>query len=232
MNNPKTLARMAGGLYLLVAVLGGWAQLVARGAIHVRGDAAATARNIVENEALFRLSITADVVMALVFTALGLTLWRLLSAEGPRSSVAMMIFMAVGSGIVLVNLTFQVGALVVATDAAPGAANDALALLLLDLHQYGYTLCGIFFGLWLLPVGYVAYRSELFPKALGVIVLAAGIIWLVDPVVAFVLPDTPQLVRDLIVAPTAIGEFTLVFYLLIVGVRTRRPALAEAAPRR
>ena len=94
MNNPKTLARIAGGLYLLVAVLGGWAQLVARGSIHVRGDAAATARNIVENETLFRLSITADVLMGLVFVALGLTLWRLLSTEAPRATVAMMIFMA------------------------------------------------------------------------------------------------------------------------------------------
>ena len=54
--------------------------------------------------------------------------------------------------------------------------------------------------------------------------MVAGVIWLVDPVLAFVLVDVPQLVRDLIVAPTAVGEFTLVFYLLIVGVR--RPKVA------
>jgi hypothetical protein len=159
--------------------------------------------------------------MSAVFVALGLALWRLLSTEGPRAATAIAIFTSVGSGAILINLTLQAGALLVATDPtfAEIGGSEALALLLLDLHQVGFALLGLFFGLWLLPMGYLAYRSQLFPTWLGIVVLAAGVLWTIDPFVEILLPDTPQFVRDLLVAPTAVGEFALVFYLLIVGVR-------------
>ena len=68
--------------------------------------------------------------------------------------------MAVGAGSILVNLTFQVGALITATDRAYDAATT---LLLLDLHAYGYALGGVFFGLWLLPMGWVARPDDAVP---------------------------------------------------------------------
>ena len=92
MTTHLTLARAAGVLYLLLALLGSWAHLVARGAVHVPGDAAATAAAIVEHEQLFRLSLAADILMATVFVLLGLTLYRLLDDVHRRAATALLVY--------------------------------------------------------------------------------------------------------------------------------------------
>ncbi|MGI5499044.1 DUF4386 domain-containing protein [Lentzea sp. CA-135723] len=217
MTEPKTLARTAGLLYLLIVVLGVWAELVVRDGVRVPGDPATTAANIVAHETLFRWSLAADVLMAVVFVLLGLTLQRLLHHVDERATTALLVFVSVGAGTILLNLAFQAGALRAATDPAPA---DGLASLLLDLHGYGYTLGGVFFGLWLLPMGYLALRSGLFPKPLGVLLVVGGFAWIADPVIAFALPAAPAFLRDVVSAPTSLGEFGLMLYLLFRGVRT------------
>ncbi|WP_231949505.1 DUF4386 domain-containing protein [Alloactinosynnema sp. L-07] len=212
---PKTLARIAGLLYLTLAVLGGWAQLAVRGTVYVPGDATATAANLVNHETLFRLGLVADILMAIVFVFLGLVLHRLLRHVNELAATALVVFVAVGAGAILVNLTFHVGALLV-----PG--DPAMALLMLDLHHNGYILGGVFFGLWLLPMGYLAHRSSLFPSWLGVLLVIGCFAWIADPVIHFALPDAPSLVRGAVSVPTAIAEFGLILYLLIRGVRTPR----------
>ncbi|MFD4668892.1 DUF4386 domain-containing protein [Lentzea sp. NPDC058450] len=221
MTEPKALARTAGLLYLLLVVLGTWAELFVRDSVHVPGDPTASAANIVAHEALFRWSLAADVLMAVTFVLLGLSLQRLLHHVDERAATALLVFVAVGAGTILLNLAFQAGALRAATDPA---LSDGLALLLLDLHGYGYTLGGVFFGLWLLPMGYLALRSGLFPKPLGVLVVAGGVAWIADPLIAFALPAAPAVLRDVVSVPTSLGEFGLLLYLLVRGVRTPVPA--------
>jgi hypothetical protein len=161
---PRVLARVAGLLYLLLAVLGGWAQLHARGSLLVAGDAARTTANIVAHETLFRLGIVADIAMATVFLLLGMVLHRLLHHVDERAATTLLVFVAVGAGSILVNLAFHVGALLAAT--RPGHSPE-LVLLLLDLHQNGYVLGGVLFGLWLLPMGYLACRTPMLPTWLA-----------------------------------------------------------------
>lgn len=220
MTRPLTLARTAGALYLLLALLGTWAHLVARGSVHVPGDAAATAAAIVEHEQLFRLSLAADILMATVFVLLGLTLHRLLDDVHRRAATALLVFVAVGAGSILANLTFHVGALITATDPAH---DDTTTLLLLDLHGHGYALGGIFFGLWLLPMGYVAVRTALFPTWLGVLLIAGSAAWVLDPMVAYGLVDAPAVVTGLIAVVTSVAELTLIGYLLVRGIRRTAP---------
>ncbi len=215
--NPRILARIAGLLYLVLAVLGGWAQLHARGSVLVEGDALRTTANVVEHETLFRLGIVADILMATVFVLLGLVLHRLLHHVHERAATALLVFVSVGAGSILVNLTFHVGALLAAT--RPGHSPE-LVLLLLDMHQQGYVLGGVFFGLWLLPMGYLACRSPLLPTWLGVLAVVASVAWVADPVLAFGLPDAPPLIRQVVELPTTIGEFGLLLYLLVRGVRS------------
>jgi hypothetical protein len=223
MNNPRMLARIAGLLYLALAVLGAWAQLYVRGTLYVPGDAAATTANIAGHETLFRLGLAADILMATVFVFLGVALYTLLHPVHARAATAVLVFTAVGAGSILVNLTFHVGALLVATEPAYAGSED-LVLLLLDLHHHGYVLGGVFFGLWLLPMGYFAYRSTMFPTWLGVLVMIGSFAWIADPLIAFALPGAPDAVRAVVSVPTSIAEFGLMLYLLIRGVRLPRPA--------
>ena len=159
--------------------------------------------------------------MAVVFVLLGLTLFRLLDGVHRRAGTALLVFVAVGAGSILVNLTFQVGALLTATDPAYDASTT---LLLLDLHRYGYALGGVFFGLWLLPMGWAAVRTTLFPTWLGVLLIAGSVAWVLDPVILFGLPDA-AVPAGIVATVTTVAELTLIVYLLVRGVR--RPAPTE-----
>lgn len=233
MPTSKRLARIAGGLYLLMAVLGGLAHLGVRADIRVPGDAAATAANIAANPTLFRFSLVADIAMATLFVFVGVTLYLLLRHVDRHAAGALMVFVAVGAGMILVNLVFHHAALLVATDPAAYAldahSSDGLALLLVDMHHHGYTIAGVFFGLWLLPLGYLAYRSSLIPRALSILLVVAGAAWIVGTLVEFGCPDLPEVVHTIITAPT-IAELWLIAYLVIKGVRAPTPdQLAPAA---
>jgi Domain of unknown function (DUF4386) len=237
LDRPSVLGHVAGLLYVALAALGGWAELGVRGAIRVPGDAAATAANIVADETLFRLALGADILMAVVFVVLGLTLFRLLHRDHGRWATALLVFVSVGAGGILVNLVFQVGALLAATDPTYAAAfgpdgADALALLLLDLHGHGYVLGGVFFGLWLLPLGLVALRSRYFPRALGVLVVVGVAAWVADPVIAFTVPDAPTLLRQVVKVPTTLAELSLLLYLVVRGVAPGGRSASITAPGR
>src|SRR5205814_5938984 len=105
-----------------------------------------------------------------------------------------------------------------------------LVLLLLDTQHYGSLIAQVFFGLWLVALGYLAYKSSgMFPKWLGVLLIVAGVCSLVDLLVLFLVPDFAQkMTPDLPgthhtfvgVIPPAIAEISMLVYLLVVGVNT------------
>jgi len=101
-------------------------------------------------------------------------------------------------------------------------------LLLLDLHRYGYVTAGILFGLWLLPLGYLAYRSGMFPRVLGVVLMVACFGYLIDTFTVFLVPGLGATFSSIVTAPAGLAEFWMVGYLLVVGVRT--PKTASRAP--
>lgn len=137
-----------------------------------------------------------------------------------RHAMTVLVFVAVGAGMILTNLVLHQAALLVATDATFATiASHELVLLLLDLHAHGYALAGIFFGLWLLPMGYIGYRSGLLPKVLSVLVVVSGVAWIVETLVGFSFPDLPGFVHELLKAPRLV-ELWLMAYLLTTGVRT------------
>jgi hypothetical protein len=227
MPTPKRLARTAGALYLLM-FLGVFSHLIVRAGVRVPGDAAATVANLTADPTMFRLALVADIAMATAWVFIGIALYRLFR-QVDRHATAILVFVAVGAGMILTNLVLHQAALLVATDHAfDTIASDELVLLLLDLHAHGYTLAGIFFGLWLLPIGYLGYRSGLLPKVLSIMVLVSGASWIVDTLAIFLFPELPGPVRGVLRAPTVI-EFWLFGYLLIKGVRTPgRDALTPA----
>ena len=93
-------------------------------------------------------------------------------------------------------------------------------LLLLDIQHYGTLAAQVFFGLWLAPLGYLAYKSGLFPKSLGVTLVAATVCYLVHLITAFLVPDFHTQIHPFIVIVPTIAEIWMVLYLLVVGVKT------------
>lgn len=235
MTSPKRLARIAGIFYLLVGIFGGFAEGFVDPKMYVAGNAAATAGNVVAASGLVRIGVVAHLLDAIFFVCAAMALYMLLQHVHKSVARAMLVFVALAVGIITLNAVFQFEALQVATGgpyvAAFGAAgSNALVLLLLDIQHYGTLSAQVFFGLWLAPLGYLVYKSGMFPKALGVILVAAAVCYLVDLFAAFLVPGFARQIHSFIVIVPAIAEIWMVFYLLVVGVRTVKPDQVILAP--
>jgi hypothetical protein len=173
------------------------------------------------------MGVVADLFQATVWVFLAMTLYILLKHVHQSAARAMVLLVAVGAAIVCLNDVFQIESVRVATDgsyvAALGAAgSSALVLLLLEIHHYGFLIAQIFFGLWLMPLGYLAYKSAMFPKALGVALIVGGAGYLVGLLAVFLVPDFAlgEKINVFVTLPSAIAEISMLLYLLVVGVKT------------
>lgn len=228
MSSPKRLARIAGVLYLLVGIFGGFAEGFVDPKMYVAGNAPATARNVVASPGLVRMSVVAHLLDGTFFVFLAMALYALLEHVNKSVARAMLVLVALATGIICLNAVFQFEGLRVATDSSYAAAfgtagSNALVLLLLDTQHYGTLSAQVFFGLWLVPIGYLAYRSALFPRWLGALLVVGGICYLVDLLAAFLVPAFGQQIHAFVVIPCAVAEISMVVYLLAVGVKSVTP---------
>lgn len=229
MDSNKKTARIAGVFYLLVGIFGGFAEGYVEPKMYVAGNAAATAANVVANAGLVRMGVIADLLDQTFFVFLALTLYTLLKDFHKPMARAMLVFVILAAGIGCLNTIFEFEGMRVAT----GAINfgitgtNSAVLLLLDAQHYGLFTAQIFFGLWLAPLGYLAIKSRWFPKSLGILLIVGTVCYLIDFLATFAVPDFGNAIHGYITIPCAFAECWMVFYLLVVGVRTpKTPAYA------
>ena len=232
-SSPKGLARIAGVFYLLVGIFGGFAEGFVDPKMYAAGDAAATATNVVANSTLVRMGVVAHLFDAAFFALTALTLYVLLKHVYKSVARAMLVFVVIAVSIITLNAVFLFEGLQVATNgfyvtAFGTAGSNALVLLLLDIQHYGTLAAQVFFGLWLAPLGYLAYKSGLFPKALGVMLIVATVSYLVDLLAAFSSPELAKQMHPFLIIAPAIAEIWMVLYLLVIGVRS--PLVTDHAP--
>ncbi|RJL30017.1 DUF4386 domain-containing protein [Bailinhaonella thermotolerans] len=224
MATPRRLARIAGCLYLFVAVSTVFAGLV-NARVVVPGDAAATAANIAGSETLFRLGLVAELTGAVAFLMTGLTLYLLLRHAGRFAAAVMAVFVAVGVTLQTMSLLNQVTALAVATGRAPSGVfgppgSAASALLFSGMQHDAYLIAQTYFGLWLLPLGHLVIRSGHFPRALGVLLMAGCAGHLTDVFTRLLAPGLGAAVSPFAMTPAAVAEITFIAWLLVKAVRT------------
>ena len=222
MSSSKTLARLAGILYLFVAIGGGFSEYV-RLSVRVPGDAVATAANVAQHASLFRLGFVTDLVDFTCFLAVGLLLYAILKPASPRIAVSMLAVNVVSVAIQALNMLNHLGALLVATDRSytTGLSSDTvggLVVLLLDMHAQGYLIAQIFFGLFLLPLGYLVYRSGLFPRILGRILMVGSGGYVAGVVATYLSPGFDSSLAVYFGIAGGLAELTSLLWLLIAGV--------------
>ena len=204
MSSPRHLARIAGVFYLMVGIFGGFAEGFVDPKLYVAGDAAATAGNVAANSELARMGVVAHLVDGVFFALTAMALYLLLGHVQKTAARLMVLFVALAVGMICLNAVFLFEGMQVATDpsylAAFGiAGSSALVMVLLDIQHYGTLAAQVFFGLWLVPLGYLAYRSGLFPKVLGVVLVVAAVSYVADTFAAFLLPDLEQQIKPFLI---------------------------------
>jgi hypothetical protein len=233
-------AHVAGAVYLSLVLTAPFGLLYVPSKLIVRGNAIATANNILTHETLFRLGIVADLFGSVIFICLGLALYRLLSSVNKMWAGAMVALVLVSATIGFMNVLNNIAALTLFRGADFLAVlekpqRDALAYLFIRLHNQGEFMNEIFWGLWLFPFGLLVYRSGFLPRFLGVWLMLACFGWLALSLMALVSSPYYDAVFR-IAQPLLFAELAIMLWLLIKGAkvptppRAFQPAVADLVP--
>lgn len=225
MNSLKARAHRAGVLYfafMIVAIVGEFLFPP----FMVPGDATATARNITDGEATFRLAILTGLATFVVFILLVASLYGLFKDVDRGQARLMVLLVTVGVSVALANMILKFAPLVLLSGADylsvfAKPQLDALSLAALRVHSGGLILTIAFWGLWLFPFGILVIRSGFLPKILGILLLVAGFAYVIGSFTSLVLPDYKQIVSR-VVMPLYFGEVPIILWLLIKGAKEPR----------
>ena len=214
MLSEKYLARIAGLLYLIVIICGIFAEKYVRFTLVDLNDSAVTAQNIGNQEFLFRMGFVADLIMQLAYFLLPVVLYQLLKKTSVTVAVAIMCINMLNHYAPLLLLNHNIYTSAFSTE----QINNSVSFYL-EMHNKGYHIAQLFFGLWLLPLGYLVFKSERFPKIIGILLIVGCFGYLTDFLIYFLYPENSIALSEYITAPADLGEFSLCLYLLIKGVK-------------
>ncbi len=219
--SPLLYARFAGLLYLLMVPLGFFGYSYIPTFLVVPDDAATTVSNIIISETLFRFSIVSALAVQVINIILVLVLFRLLKPVNKYHASLMVIFLLVGTPIAMLNQVnlFSVLQLLSGHEYLMKLESEQLnaqVMLFLDTHRYGSQIAAIFFGLWLLPMGYLVFKSGFLPRIIGILLIIGGLGYLIDSFTIFIIPSFTGIVPF-----TFWGEILFPLWLLIKGVNVQ-----------
>jgi len=220
-NSIQRTARLAGFLYLLVSLLAIFGILYVPSKLIVPGDAATTADNLLTSESLFRLAIASGLLASIGMALVVLVLYQLLKPVNRTASRLMVVFVLLAVPIDMLNRSNQLAALLLLSSADDltlftTGQLQALAFQFLRFHEQGNSIAFIFWGLWLLPLGYLVFKSGFFPRILGILLMIAGVGYFTDSFTVF-LGYEPTLGMI-----TCWGEVLFLLWLLIKGVNVEQ----------
>lgn len=226
-------SRIAAFWYVLILVTGPIVLIILPAKFIVPGDAAATIARITASQALYRLWIVIQFISAIGFLFTALSLYALFKGVSRGLARAMAALVVVCVPIGLVTALFQLAALLLGSGAGhlkafTPAQLQSLAMVFLDLDRLGNLAAHVFWGLWLLPLGILVFRSGFFPKVLGVLQVIACFGYLAAFLSGLFFPEGGGIVQTLITV-TLLGELPFIFWLAIRGARVRPPRNAAPA---
>ena len=227
-------ARIAGAIYLSMVFTAPFCLIYVPSKLIVRGNAAATADNIMAHETMFRLSIFGDLIGQVIFICLAIALYRLLSSVNKTWAALMVAFVLASATVGFLNTLNDIAALTLFRGGEFLAVfdkpqRDALGMLFIRLHSQGIFIDEIFWGLWLFPFGVLVFRSGFIPRFIGVWLMINCFGYVALSVIALFFPDYYQAAFRYL-QPVLFGELVVMLWLLIKGAKVESsPQLAVAA---
>jgi hypothetical protein len=220
--SPALKARIAGAFYLINGMTYGYADGNIHGRILVAGNAAATAQNIIANGSVLRTCFAIELISAACYVVVTLLLFDLLKPVNKSIATLAAFFSLVGCVVVALASFFTFAPLIIMSTPYLGVFKveqlQSLALLSLDLHAVVASMCMVFFGVYCFLTGYLIFRSKFMPRIIGVFMAITGVtyqLFLSPPLATHLFPS--------VIKPAgALGELSLILWLLIFGVNSQR----------
>jgi hypothetical protein len=220
--SPRLKARLAGAFYVLTgatSVIGG---MYIPGKLVVVGDAATTANAIRDHRQLFAFGFSIMLIAVMSSIILTALFYDLFKPVNKTLSLTAAFVHLVGLAILAFASLLQLAPLVV-LNGAPYLSVfkpeqvQALAYLFLQLNTQAGNAFLAFFGLYCMLIGWLIFRSTFLPRIIGVFMALAGLGYL-----TFLSPPLAAYLSPYNLAPAALGEGSLMLWLLLVGVNAQR----------
>lgn len=225
----KNLARLTGLGYLIIFISGIYANFFVLESLVIPEDATLTMKNISDNEMLFRVGFLSFSIMVIVDVLLAWTLYILLKPVSKSLSVLAAWLRLVNGTIFGVALFNLLGVLELMSgktylNAFNHEQISANILMHFDNFNNTWLLGLVFFGLHLMVLGYLVYKSGYLPKFIGVLLALAALGYLIDSFAQFLMPNYgnyASVFEMVVVIPGVIGELSFTLWLLFKGINTK-----------
>jgi hypothetical protein len=221
--SPRLKARIAGVLYLVTILTRMFVEIFVRNRLMVSDDAAATAANIMAHEPLWWWAFAGDIIAFASYIALAALLYELFKPVNRSLSLVAAFFTLVASVVQAISSLFHLAPLFLLGGARylnvfTVEQLQALALVFLRLRAAAYHNIGlVFFGLYLLLVGILILKSTFLPRILGVLMVLAGLSY-----VLFLSPPLVRFLQPYILVFPGVGQISLCLWLLGIGLNAQR----------
>lgn len=215
-------ARLTGLAYLGLAISGVLGFMLVRQQIFVPGDAAATLVNLVSLEGLARAGVALELGIVLTQVAAALLFFKLFRSVDSFAAGSLAVFGLLNAVVVLCSAALLGAALSTVTGSVVAAAGSLArqVQLLYVLSENFWGVGNQFFGLWLIPMGWLVVRSGWLPRALGWLLVVGGVGYMLSGLLLYLAPGA-TVVGDALTLPATVGEFWVIVHLLVRGVRRR-----------
>ena len=212
--STQIYARIGGVLYLILILAGMFGEIFVRGKLIVAGDATATASNIMASRLLWRIGIATDLIMHVLDIPIMLIIYILLRPVNKNLALLALLFNLIQTAVLVANKLNLVAALL----QSQSAELHAQMYISLKLHDIGFGIGLIFFGFTCLVNGYLIFRSDYLPRAIGVMLQIAGLCYLINSFVLLLAPKFASIIFPSILIPAFIGELSFCLWLIVKSV--------------
>lgn len=230
LNSKEKIARRAGLLYLALAITSAYGLMYVSSQVYVPGDVAATSRNMMTNEFIFRSGIVSNLISQTIFVFLVLALYRLFEQVNKHQATVMVALVVASVPIVFVGEVFHIISLMilkgeVLSTLQPDQQQE-WTMLFLKLNSRTTLVAEVFWGLWLIPFGQLAYRSGFIPKIIGVLLILGGIAYVIQVAASLLFPEYQSIVSKFTGLFPTVAELSTILWLLIKGVKSQQSVSA------
>lgn len=217
-------ARVAGVWYLILAISGVLGFMIFHSQIFVSNDPQKTLTNLTNLESTSRIRLLLELTLIVSQALAAVWFYKLFREINTWAAWTVGIWGMMNSAAIMISAISMSSAIEIAKSSAQTFQEKiTLIQLLSNLITNAWGVGSIFFGLWLIPMGYVVVNSKRMPVWLGRILIIGGFGYLLSAFIKYIGISNPLL--EFLVIPATVGEFWMIGYLLIFGIR---PAINNA----
>ncbi len=228
MNELKKWTLLAGICYLVIVLTGILSLMYIPNQLIEWKDPEATFSNISTHLGLFRWGIVASIICYLAYLILPLLLYKILSPVNKKVALIMVILVGVSIPITMINLSNKLDIVDLLTNPVLGSLYSKEEMIkevffLLNKYESGITMASLFWGLWLMPFGYLVFKSGFLPKLLGILLMLGCLGYCINIFGSILIQDYGKLgISKWVSLPASLGEIGICLGMLIFGSRKNK----------